>query len=119
MKNQKITALIFALIAFSGAFLVTFVAPDFDYNNVLIIISTTAAFFGITTFREQFYRAVKFYQTKTIAGAVITAVPMVVFALAGFFHFNLPDFLIQGLKYLTQIGGGWMLIGASNHLEKS
>ncbi len=117
--KQSAASLIFSLIAFSGAFLVTFVIPDFDFDNVLIIASTLAALLGVMNFRAKFESAVAFFKTKTIAGAIITAVPMVIFALAGFFHFNLPDFIVEGLKYLVQMGGGWMLIGSSKHLTKS
>jgi len=108
----------FGIVAFVGAFLVMFVFPDFEYNSIVGIVSTVGGFLGISNFRSKFDKAVAFFKTKTMTGALITAVPMVIFALSGFFHFNLPPWLIEALKVLVELGGGWILLGSSHVLTK-
>lgn len=107
------------MVALVGAFLVMFVFPDFDYNGIVGIVATILGFLGVADFRKQFEAAVSFFKTKTMAGAILTAVPMVIFALAGFFEWNLPSFVAEGLKYLVQIGGGWTIMGTAHVLSKT
>lgn len=116
--KYSIKSFAFGIAALLLAFMVIFIVPDFDYNATIGLIATIAGFLGVTSFRSQFDRAVSFFKTKTIWGAIITAVPMVIFALAGFFHFNLPHGLIEVLKYLVEVGGGWTLFGANHAMAK-
>ena len=116
--KYSITSFVFGIIALLLAFLVTFIFPDFDFSAVVGLLSTVAGFLGVTTFRKQFDKAISFFSSKTIWGAIITAVPMVIFALAGFFDFNLPNGLFEVLKYLVEAGGGWMLFGANHAMIK-
>ena len=107
------------IVALVGAFLVMFVFPNFDYNGIIGIVATILGFLGVVDFRKQFDAAVAFFRTKTMAGALLTAVPMVIFALSRFFDFNLPSFVVEGLKYLVEIGGGWTLMGTAHALSKT
>lgn len=116
--TYSLKSFVFGLFALTVAFLVIFIFPDFEYNGIIGIVSTVAGFLGVATFRTQFESAVAFFKTKTMWGAIITAVPMVIFALVGFFEFNLPAFLAEALKYMVQIGGGWTLLGSAHVLNK-
>jgi len=116
MKTKK---LISGLTALLIAFLFVFVVKDFSsVEMVITLIASIFGFWGITDWRKQYDKAVAFFKSKTIIGAIMVALPMMLLSIFKFFGFVVPDYIIEMLKYLVQAGGGWLIFGASHAVAK-
>ena len=116
---MNIKNLVAGVLALFLAFVFTFVLKDFSQiDMVLALITSLFGFWGVTSWRKQFDKSLAYFQSKTIWGAILTSVPMVILALAGFFGWQLPQVVVEIIKYLVAAGGGWTILGSSHAVAK-
>jgi hypothetical protein len=116
---MNVKSLVAGVIALVIAFLFGFVINDPGTSELVIgLLATVGGFFGITNFRSTFDSYAEMFKTKTMAGALIVAVPMLGYFIITIFGIEVSESIMKFLEYIIQIGGGWLVLGASHALAK-
>jgi hypothetical protein len=111
MKNP-ITNLIAGLLAILLGFLIVFVPPVAAViPGIVGGISSFAGVFGIKNFRDNYGIAKKWFESKTIWGALITVIPIIVIVVMPFVNTQMPEVVLYILYSLMAGGGGLTLYG--------
>lgn len=110
--------LIFSLIALILAFTFTFFAPGLQYiDQIVVVVGTVAGFLGVTNWRATYQNAVDLFKSKTIWGAVIVVIPMLIIVIVPIF-FQLPHEVNEVLMWIVTGGGGLTLYGIFDATKK-
>ncbi|MBU1096845.1 MAG: hypothetical protein KKB34_10225 [Bacteroidetes bacterium] len=111
--KYPITNLIAGLLAILLGFAIVFIPPVAALvPGIVGGISSVAGVFGVKNFRENYGIAKKWFESKTIWGALITVIPFVVFVIKPFFvSIELPEIVTYILYSIMAGGGGLTLYG--------
>jgi hypothetical protein len=94
------------------AFLFVFIFPGSGIENIIIpIIGSLAGGIGLTNWRNNYGQIKDWFKSKTIWGALFSAVPVIASVVVGALNIALPGWVTTLLASLITIGGGASLIG--------
>lgn len=112
---------IFFLLAMIAAFVFTFVTGASGYEEVGIgVIGSIASVLGITKWRATFDEFKGYFASKSIMGAAMTAVPILVsIAAVHIFGTELQGWIKWAIDGLLVIGGGTFLLGLFDAFYKA
>jgi hypothetical protein len=111
--------IISGIIALIVAFIVVFFVPDTSWVEPVVgIISTGLGYFGITNWRASYDAAFTYFKSKTIWGAIIVVVPLLIVVISPLIGLVLPATVSTALMWLVTGGGALTLYGIFSAIEK-
>ena len=114
--------LIFSLLALVVAFIMVFILPGSGFETVAItLIASIAGSFGIIDWRLKYDEIKSWLGSKTIWGALLIIIPVLLVILLPIFGIILPTTVLFILNAIIVAGGGTVLIGiisAANNKAK-
>jgi hypothetical protein len=119
-KTIGLPNLIFGLLMIIIAIVSVFVPVASGIITTAVpLIASVASFFGFKKWREKYLEVKKYYQSKTVWGAILTTLPIIAVALITFFGWVIPDWATQILYVLVVAGGALNSIGIFDALKKA
>ena len=112
---------IFYLLAMIAAFVFTFVPETAGYMDVALgVLGSIASVLGITTWRATFDEFKGYFSSKSVMGAVLTAVPILITIVAvHILGSELQGWILWLVDGLLVIGGGTFLLGLFDAFYKA
>ena len=109
-----------SLLALIVAFLFVFVFPGSGIENTIIpIIGALAGGLGLVNWRQKYGELKEWFKSKTIWGAILTSIPIILLTVLGFTHIVLPEWLLTFIATLITATGGTTIYGLIDAVNKN
>lgn len=113
----KLIASILALIA---AFVFVFIFPGSGFEETAISLAASiAGALGLKSWRENYGIIKEWFESKTVWGALIVVVPLLVLEIAPLLNFVLAEWLTYVLTALIVGGGGTLIYGIFDAVKEN
>lgn len=113
----KPIAFFLALIA---AALFTYVFPGSGLEQVIVpFVGSLLGYLGLKSWRDDYGLFKAWFKSKTVVGAFVVVLPVVVFAASSLFNFSLSPTLNTIFTGLIAVGGGTSLFGIWDAYKKN
>lgn len=109
-----------SLLALVIAFIFVFVFPGSSMENTIIpIIGAVAGGFGLVNWRQKYSEIEAWFKSKTIGGAIITAVLLIAMTVLGLLNVALPQWVLSIIMSLISATGGTTIYGLIDAVNKN
>jgi uncharacterized membrane protein YidH (DUF202 family) len=119
-KTIGLPSLIFGILMILVAIVHVFVPVAGGFIDLAIpVIASIASTLGYANWRKKYLEVKKYYQSKTVWGAILVTLPVIFVALTAFFGWQIPDIVTQIVQIWILAAGGLNGIGIFSALKKA
>lgn len=113
----KLIASILALVA---AFVFVFIFPGSGFEETAISLAASiAGALGLKSWRENYGVIKQWFESKTVLGALIVVIPLLLLVLAPLFSWVLPEWAVYVATALIVGGGGTLFYGIFDAIKEN
>lgn len=111
--------LVFSILALIAGFVFGLIIPGSGVEGLVVPVLTAAAgAYGLMNWRQNYDLAKEWFASKTVVGALLVAVPILLLVILPFAGVTLPPAVVTILTVLILGGGGTALWGIFDAIEK-